>query len=129
MDHPNAEIARAAWEAVAHGDAQGLAKAFSPNVVWHASGRGPRSGTFTGLDAVLEYLAEIGDAAQRFDMRLDDVLVSESKAVVLFSVEGQRPGRRLVTDFIVLFQIEAGLVVEAWAVPRDQHAVDEFWAP
>lgn len=129
MDHPNAEIARAAWEAVAHGDAQGLAKAFSPNVVWHASGRGPRSGTFTGLDAVLEYLADIGDAAQRFDMRLDDVLVSEGGAVLLFSVEGQRPGRRLVTDFIVLFQIEAGLVVEAWAVPRDQHAVDEFWAP
>ncbi len=129
MDHPNAEIACAAWEAVAHGDAQALAKAFSPNVVWHASGRGPRSGTFTGLDAVLEYLAEIGDAAQRFDMRLDDVLVSESRAVVLFSVEGQRGRRRLVADFIVLFQIEAGLVVEAWAVPHDQHAVDEFWAP
>ncbi len=129
MDHPNAEIARAAWEAVAHGDAQALAKAFSPDVVWHASGRGPRSGAFAGLDAVLEYLAEIGDAAQRFDMRLDDVLVSENRAMVLFSVEGQRRGRRLVTDFIVLFQIEAGLVVEAWAVPRDQHAVDEFWAP
>ena len=129
MDHPNAEIARAAWEAVAHGDAQALGKAFSPDVVWHASGRGPRSGTYTGLDAVLEYLAEIGDAAQRFDMRLDDVLVSENRAVVLFSVEGQRRGRRLVTDFMVLFQIEAGLVVEAWAVPRDQHAVDEFWAP
>lgn len=78
---------------------------------------------------MLEYLAEIGDAAQRFDMRLDDVLVSENKAVVLFSVEGQRRGRRLLTEFIVLFQIEAGRVIEAWAVPRDQYAIDEFWAP
>ena len=34
----------------------------------------------------------------------------------------------LDTDFILLFGVAAGKITEVWAIPRDQHAVDEFWA-
>jgi ketosteroid isomerase-like protein len=83
---------------------------------------------YRGVDAVLEYLASIGDAVERFDSSLEDVLVGEGTAAVLFRVVGERRGRRLDTRFILLFRVEEGRIAEVWAVPRDQHAVDEFWA-
>jgi len=128
IDHPHAKLARTAWEAAAHGDAESLERVCHPDLVWNASGRGPRSGSYRGVAAVLEYLATIGDAAERFDSRFDDVLVGEERVAVLFHVTGRRRGRVLDTDFVLIFRVEGGRIAEAWSVPRDQHAVDEFWA-
>ena len=55
------------------------------------------------------------------------MLVNENLVAVLFHVIGRRRDRILDTDFILLFRIDAGQIAEVWAVPRDQHAVDEFW--
>lgn len=128
MDHPHAKLARTAWEAAAHGDSEMLARVCSPDVVWHASGRGPRAGAYRGLECVLDYLASIGETADRFDSQFEEVLVGEDLVSVLFRVTGERAGRRLDTHFILLCRIESGHIAEIWSVPRDQHAVDEFWA-
>jgi ketosteroid isomerase-like protein len=127
-DHPHALLAKAAWEAVSVGDIDALTEVCAEDLVWHASGRGPRSGTHRGRDEVLEYLASIGEAADRFDSTLDSVLVGDDLVAVLFRVSGARKGRQLDTGFILLFRIEASRLAEVWAVPRDQYAVDEFWA-
>lgn len=127
MDHPNAKLARTAWEAVSASDVDTIQRVCAEDLVWHASGRGPRAGHYRGRAAVLDYLATIGDAAERFDSRLDHVLVNEDLVAVLFHVTGRRRGRVLDTDFILLFRIESGRIAEIWSVARDQHAVDEFW--
>ena len=127
MEHPHAKLARTAWEAVSASDVDTLQEVCSEQLIWHASGRGSRSGDYRGRASVLNYLAAIGDAAERFDSRLDHVLVNENLVAVLFHVTGTRRGRILDTDFILLFRIDAGRIAEVWAVPRDQHAVDEFW--
>ena len=128
FDHPNAKLARTAWEAASAGDGETLAGLCTPDLVWHASGRGPRSGDYRGSEAILEYLAAIGDAADRFDSELEDVLVSDDLAAVLFRVRGERRDRRLDTGFILVFRVTGDRIAEVWAVPRDQHAVDEFWS-
>ena len=56
------------------------------------------------------------------------MLVGDDLVSVLFHVSGRRGDRVLDTDFILLFRIEADRIAEVWAVPRDQHAVDEFWS-
>jgi len=127
-DHPHALLAQVAWESVSEGDVDALSEVFSDDLIWHASGRGPRSGVYTGRDAVLGYLASIGDAAERFDSTLEHILVGEGQVAVLFRVFGERKGRELDTGFILLFRIEGSRIAEVWAVPRDQYAVDEFWA-
>ncbi len=127
MDHPNAKLARSAWEAVSASDLETLSYVCADGLVWHASGRGSRSGDYRGRTAVLDYLAAIGDAAERFDSRLDHVLVNDNLVAVLFHVTGTRRSRVLDTDFILLFRVDAGRIEEIWAVPRDQYAVDEFW--
>ncbi len=128
IDHPHAKLARIAWEAVSTSDVETLRRVCAEDLVWHASGRGSRSGDYRGQRAVLEYLAEIGDAAERFDSHLENVLVSDDLAAVLFRVSGRRGAKTLDTGFILIFRIDTGRIVEVWAVPRDQHAVDEFWA-
>lgn len=127
MEHRHATLARVAWEAVSTSDVETLREVCSEKLIWHASGRGARAGDYRGRAAVLNYLAAIGDAAERFDSRLDHVLVNENLVAVLFHVTGKRRNRVLDTDFILLFRIDAGQIAEVWAVPRDQHAVDEFW--
>ncbi len=128
MEHPHATLARTAWEAAACSDTETLSRVCSDELVWHASGRGPRSGLHRGLHDVFEYLAAIGDAAERFDSQLEHVLTGDDLVAVLFTVKGRRRGKQLETGFILIFRVEEGRIVEVWAVPRDQHAVDEFWA-
>ena len=127
MEHPHAKLARTAWEAVSASDVDTLQDVCAEDLIWHASGRGSFSGDYRGRASVLNHLAAIGDAAERFDSRLDHLLVNENLVAVLFHVTGMRRGRVLDTDFILLFRIEAERIAEVWAVPRDQHAVDEFW--
>jgi ketosteroid isomerase-like protein len=128
LDHPHAKLARTAWEAASHGDSEALSEVCAEDMVWHASGRGLRSGEYHGLPEVLDYLAALGGAADAFDSRFEDVLVGDELVAVLFHVTGRRRERVLDTDFILLFRVDAGRIAEVWAVPRDQHAVDEFWA-
>lgn len=127
-DHPHALLAKLAWEAVSEGDVDTVAEVFSEDLVWHASGRGPRSGTYRGREIALGYLASIGDAADRFDSTLEHIMVGEDVVAVLFRVSGERKGRELDTGFILIFRITESRIAEVWAVPRDQYAVDEFWA-
>jgi ketosteroid isomerase-like protein len=127
-DDPHALLAKVAWESVSAGDVEALSEVFADGLVWYASGRGPRSGVYRGRDEVLAYLASIGDAAERFDSTLENILVGGDLVAVLFRVSGTRGDRELDTGFILIFRIEGSQIVEAWAVPRDQYAVDEFWA-
>ena len=127
-DHPHALLAKVVWEAVSAGDVDALAEVCSEDLVWHAAGRGKRAGTYRGQEAVLAYLASIGEDVDRFDLTLEDILVGGEYASVLFRGSGLRKGRRLETGFILLFRIEGSRLAEVWSVPRDQYAVDEFWA-
>jgi ketosteroid isomerase-like protein len=129
IDHPHALLAKLAWEAVSVGDSEALAEICSEDLVWNASGRGARSGIYRGQEAVFGFLAAVGDLAERFDSTLEDILVGNKYVSVLFRVSGRRGERKLDTGYILIYRIEDSRIAEIWAVPRDQYAVDEFWAP
>jgi ketosteroid isomerase-like protein len=127
-DHPHVRLAETVWRAVSEGDADTLSEVCTEDLAWHASGRGARSGSYRGQQAVFSFLASIGEDAEHFDMTLEDILVGDERVCVLFHVNGLRKGRRLETDYALLFRIEGSRLAEVWSVARDQYAVDEFWA-
>ena len=127
-DHPHAQLAETVWQAVSEGDSETLSKVCTEDLVWHAAGRGPRAGSYRGQEEVFAYLASIGEDAERFDSTLEDILVGDKRVCLLFQVSGLRKGRRLETGYALLFRIEGSRLAEVWSVPRDQYAVDEFWA-
>jgi ketosteroid isomerase-like protein len=122
------DIARALWKGVSTSDVETLARLSEPDIVWHASGRGARAGDFRGREAVLDYLARIGDDVDRWDVELDDVLVGDTHAVMLLRVTGERPAKSLSTGFVLIFRFSGERVAEVWSVARDQFDVDAFWS-
>ena len=122
------ERIREVWGAVSESDVEALSGLTADEVVWHASGRGPRSGDLYGLHAILDYLAAIGEDVERFDAALEDILIGESRDAMLVQVSGMRRGREIETGEIVLLRFDEEQVAEVWSVPRDQIAIDEFWS-
>ncbi len=123
----NRDIAWRAWRAVAEADADILCEILSEKIVWHATGKNPWSGNYEGHDAVLEYLAQVGEAVDVFDARLDDVLSSEDRINLVFHVHTERRDRKLDLDYSLLARLENGKVSEVWSMPLDPLSIERFW--
>jgi ketosteroid isomerase-like protein len=124
----NAELARRAWDAVARSDIGALHEVFADDLIWHATGATPWRGLHRGFDAVLDYLARVGEVTDGFDARLDDVLVSADRVLLVFNAQLKIGERALDIDYQCLARIEDGCAVEVWTSPLDPDKVARFWA-
>ena len=123
----NHELAWRAWSAVAEADVDFLREIWSEKIVWHATGRTPWAGTYEGPDAVLDYLAEVGESVDVFDARLDDVLSSDNRMCLVFHVHTERNNLTLDLDYSLLAKLEDGKVAEVWTSPLNPHSLERFW--
>jgi ketosteroid isomerase-like protein len=122
------EVAAGAWQAVSSGDVAALETFCRQDLVWHASGRSVHAGDHRGRDAVLGYLAGVGEDVERFDLELEDVLVGDTGAVMVMRARGRRGERVLDAVYLVRLRFDEGRIAEVWSVALDQPAVDAFWA-
>lgn len=123
----NHELAWRAWTAVADADVDRLREIWSEKIVWHATGRNPWAGNYEGTDAVLDYLAEVGESVDVFDARLDDVLSSENRMCLVFHLHIERGSRTLDLDYSLLARLEDGKVAEIWTSPLNPRSLEQFW--
>jgi ketosteroid isomerase-like protein len=124
----NIELAHRGWAAVSRGDVESLQQVFDENIVWHATARGtPWAGDHVGRDAVLDFLARIGESVETFDARLDDVLASDERAALLLHVSARREHLKLEVDYQLLVRIQRSLVAEIWTSPLDPRVLETFW--
>lgn len=121
------ELAWRAWSAVADADIDSLRELWSEKIVWHATGRNPWAGIYEGPDAVLDYLAHVGESVDVFNARLDDVLSSENRMCLVFHVHTERSNRTLDLDYSLLARLENGKVAEVWTSPLDPSSLERFW--
>ena len=126
--HPNAALIRDALRAVARAETGTLKRLCADGIQWHATGRTPWGGDHEGIDAVLDYLGRLGEAADVFNADLTDLLVSEERAATVMQVSARRGDRRLEVQFVILYRIAGGKIAEVWSAPLDPHATDVFWA-
>jgi len=126
-EHPNAQLARAAWRAVSGGDVDALERILAPDVVWHATARAPWQGDHAGPEAVSNFLARIGELMQVFDARLDDVLVSADRVAMVFHVRVQVASRTIEIDYLLLARVKGGRAAEIWTLPLDPAALAAFF--
>jgi len=127
-EHPNIALARRAWQALAEADTEALGEILAADVVWHATGNTPWRGENRGFDAVLDYLARVGEFADAFEARLDDILASRDRVLLVFHASVERDGQRLEVDYLCLAHIEEGRANEVWTLPLDPDSVAHFWA-
>lgn len=126
--HPNADLAREIWDAIARGDADALRARLAPDLVWRATARGtPWAGEHRGAEAAVDMLARVGEATDVFDADLVDVLASDARVLLVFRARMKVGAREIQVDYVILARIEARRIVEIWSAPMDPQTLEAFW--
>jgi uncharacterized protein len=111
---------------------QGLAlrDCFAEDAVWHVPGEGVMAGTYRGRSEIFRFLARLPKlTGGTYRSRVLDVLASEERAAGLYRATGEREGRTIDIDQLLLFTIRDGVVSEVLALPSDPAAFERFWSP
>jgi ketosteroid isomerase-like protein len=126
-NRPNFSAAQKFWEAVAFGDASQLRTILSPRIQWRSHGAGDLTGTFVGIDAVLDLLASAGDLADELRSDLIDIFVNDRGAVLRSRLEARRGSEKLSVEQLLILAIEGGRVAQVTSVSNDQIESNRFW--
>jgi hypothetical protein len=125
----NEAVVRRIFDAFARKEAFALRDLFAPDAVWTVPGDGAMAGVYRGREQIFRFLARLSrETGGTYTSRLVDVLASDERAAALYRASGERQGRRLDLDQVLLFRLEEGLVHEVLALPSDQAAFEEFWS-
>ncbi len=124
----NEALVRRIFEAFARKQGLALRDAFAVDATWAVPGTGTMAGTFRGRSEIFEFLGRLPKETDgTYASSLIDVLASDTRAAALYRASGERKGRTLELDQVLLFRIEGGLVQEVLALPSDPAAFDRFW--
>jgi ketosteroid isomerase-like protein len=125
----NEAIARRIFDAFARKEGLALRGLFAEDAIWFVPGRGVMAGTYRGREAIFRFLAKLPkETGGTYGSELIDVLASEDRAAALYRARGERHGRSLELDQLLVFRIEDDLVCEVLALPSDPDAFEAFWA-
>ncbi len=126
----NEAVVRRIFAAFARKQGFALRGLFAHDAVWTVPGDGVMAGTYRGRDEIFRFLARLPQETDgSYTSKLVDVLASDGRAAALYRASGERRGRRLDLDQVLLFTLQDGVVAEVLALPSDPAAFEEFWAP
>jgi uncharacterized protein len=126
----NEAVVRHIFDAFARKQGFALRGLFAPDAVWTVPGTGVMAGVHRGREQIFRFLARLPkETAGSYSSRLIDVLASDTRAAALYRASGERLGRRLDLDQLLLFELRGGVVQDVLAVPSDPAAFEAFWAP
>ena len=122
-------VVRRFFDALGRRDAFALRGLFAADAVWTVPGDGAMAGVYRGPEAIFRFLGRLPKETDgTYRSELVDVLASAGRAAALYRASGQRLGKRLDLDQLLLFRLERGSVTEVLALPSDPAAFEEFWA-
>ena len=124
----NVALVRRIMEAFADKDGLSLRNCFADDAVWHVPGSGVMSGTYRGRSEIFRFLARLPKLTDgTYRSTFIDALASEERGAGLYRAQGEREGRSIDIDQVLLFTIRDGRVTEVLALPSDPVAFDAFW--
>ena len=125
----NETVVRRIFDAFAQRDAFALRGLFAADAVWTVPGDSAMAGVYRGPEAIFRFLGRLPKETDgTYRSQLVDVLVGDGRAAALYRASGQRRGKELDLDQLLLFGLEDGAVREVLALPSDPAAFEEFWA-
>ena len=120
-------IARRLWNGIAYADRDLLRMVIAPKAIWRMVGRSPMAGAHVGIDAILEFLASVGERADELESTLLEIFTNAEGAVLRYAIHAKRGGRVLDTEHLFRIRIEEARIVEGVFTPLDQERYDAFW--
>ena len=125
----NSEVVRRVFDAFARKEGLfSLRALFADDAVWTVPGHGVMAGTYRGREEIFRFLARLPrETDGTYASRLIDVLASDERAAALYRASGERRGRRLELDQVLLFRYRDGVISDVLALPSDPAVFEEFW--
>jgi ketosteroid isomerase-like protein len=128
-EHPNAALARQAYQAFGAGDLATVGELLDDNIVYHYPGRNPLAADYRGKEQVFGFFRRQSELCNG-NLRVvpSAIAAVDEYAFALVQATAERNGRQLDVPAVHVSRIRDGKVVEFWAFTADQHAIDEFWS-
>jgi len=126
QDHPDAIAYRRTAAAFRAGDLDLVKTLIGPAVVWHVPGKHRMAGTIEGREALLTWLAQLGNIG--FWLVEHDVFASDQHVCAISTLGDRRQGVDVQTRVISIFRYRNGRQVERWLYPDDAAAWNTIFA-
>ena len=125
----NTALVRRIMEAFANKEGFALRDCFAEDAIWHVPGEGVMAGTYRGRTEIFRFLARLPKLTDgTYRSTFIDALASEERGAGLYRAMGEREGRTIDIDQLLLFPIRDGVVTEVLALPSDPAAFERFWS-
>jgi uncharacterized protein len=125
----NKRLIAGAYDAFARGDIAAVFRALDERILWHIPGRGPISGDYRGHQEVLGFFESfMGLSGGTFQIRIDEMLASDHRVLVLVTESAERDGRKWSSPQVHAWTIQNGKATVFWQFQGDQQTEDEFWS-
>jgi len=125
----NEELARRIFDAFARKQGFALRDVFAEDAVWTVPGSGRMAGVHRGREAIFRFLGRLPkETGGTYTSQLIDVLASDERAAALYRATGERNGRTLDLDQVLLLTVAGGRITDVVALPSDPVAFEAFWA-
>jgi ketosteroid isomerase-like protein len=129
MEHPNIDIARCLWDAIATGDRPGICKLLAEKAEWRMCGRSVLAGVHSGAEEILDFMARSGELTEDLRSELIEIFVNDGGAVLRYSIHAVNGTASLDTEHLFMIRIVDGRITEAIFAPVDQYEYDRFYSP
>ncbi len=126
-EHPNAVVLRRLYDAYARRDKETICELIAEDCTWNVPGRGPKSGTHRGREAILELFRDLMRASKgSARIEVDDIVANDRHAIVLQTGRATIEGRTSELKEVLVHTIRDGQVAEMWEYQYDLYAFDEM---
>ena len=126
-EHPNAISFRAGLDSFTRGDPETLGDLLAEDIVWHAPGNNPYSGTFVGKQATMERMRRMAREGIVWDFAIHDVLANDDHVVVLIEATLAKGVATTHERQVQVMHVRDGKMTEFWAMNEDQAANEPSW--
>ena len=111
------------------GDPRALFEVIDPDAVWRVPGTVPVAQEYRGRDRIFDLFRDtrrLTDGTYLSELRW--ALADDARAVAVYRARGERLGRTLDIDQVLLIDHEDGIWKKITAIPSDPPAFEAFWA-
>jgi uncharacterized protein len=129
VNHANLDGIRRVFAAFGDGDKRALFEVIAPDAVWTVPGTTPMSQVYRGRERIFELFKEtrrLTGGTYRSGLRW--ATADADHAAAVYRASGERLGRRLDIDQVLLIDLREGCWQQILALPTDADAFAEFWA-
>lgn len=128
VEQENVASVRRGFEAFTNHDMATLGELFYPDAKWRTAPTGVLEGDRAGRDSIFRMFAQLGTETQgSFSVRPLGFAASGDQVFVHASATGQRNGKTLTSDEILLFTLAGGKIRDVQLFVYDYPANVAFW--